>query len=116
VHEDTPGPCAVDPASIAAGQLKFRATGDPAEVAAGKLTLGVVRVELARIVGERAADDPNLYHLDGRELYGPADEAVLPLPDRLHPDGATHRLIGTRFAEHAFGEAGPFHAHRARVS
>jgi phospholipase/lecithinase/hemolysin len=31
-------------------------------------------------------------------LYGPADEATHPLPDQLHPDTATHRLIGERFA------------------
>ncbi|MFD0268076.1 GDSL-type esterase/lipase family protein [Streptomyces sp. NPDC127106] len=108
VHEDTPGPCAPDPDSLATGQLKFRATGDPRGVADGKLTLAVVRDELARIVRERSADDPNLHHLDGRELYGPSDEAAVPLPDNLHPDAATHRLMGERFARHAFNPGGPF--------
>ncbi len=108
MHEDTPGPCTVDPGSLATGQLKFRAMGDPREVADGKLTLTVVRDELARIVRERSADDPNLYLLDGRELYGPSDEAVLPLPDNLHPDARTHRLMGDRFAQHAFTDGGPF--------
>jgi lysophospholipase L1-like esterase len=59
-------------------------------------------------VAQRAADDPNLHHLDGLELYGPADEAELPLPDRLHPDPATHRLIAERFAAKAFGPGGAF--------
>lgn len=104
IHEDTPGPGAFDQAALAAGELRFRATGDPAEVAAGKLTLTVVREQLARIVRERAVDDPNLHHLDGLDLYGPADARELPLPDALHPDAATHRLIGTRFAAHAFAE------------
>jgi lysophospholipase L1-like esterase len=81
--------------------------GDPAEVAGGKLTLRVIREELARIVGERAADDPRLYYLDGRELYGEGDAEELPLPDQLHPDAATHRLMGERFAS-AFGEGGVF--------
>jgi hypothetical protein len=105
IHEDTPGPGAVD---FSSGTLQFAATGDPAERAAGKLTLTVIREELARIVAQRAADDPALYYLDGRDLYGEADAAELPLPDRLHPDGPAHRRIGERFAAHAFGGDGPF--------
>ncbi|RLV04444.1 lipase [Streptomyces griseocarneus] len=108
VHEDTPGPSAPDLTALSAGQLRFRATGDPAERASGKLTLGVIRDELARIVEQRAAEDPNLYYLDGRELYGEADSAELPLPDRLHPDAATHRRMGERFAKLAFTADGPF--------
>lgn len=110
IHEDTPGPSALD---LSAGDLTFRATGDPAERAAGKLTLKVVRDELARLVEQRAADDPNLYYLDGRELYGMPDFAELPLPDQLHPDAATHRRIGERFAALAFAPGGPFAAERA---
>ncbi|WP_414170342.1 GDSL-type esterase/lipase family protein [Streptoverticillium reticulum] len=113
IHEDTPGPSAPDFTALAAGRLQFRAAGDPAERASGKLTLGVVRDELARIVRQRAADDPNLHYLDGRELYGRADSAELPLPDGLHPDTATHRLIGERFAGLAFGDGGPFADRRA---
>ncbi|MEV0829250.1 GDSL-type esterase/lipase family protein [Nonomuraea rubra] len=99
IHEDTPGPGAFDLAALSTGKLRFRATGDPAERAAGKLTLGVIRDELARIVEQRRAEDPNLRYLDGRDLYGEADYAELPLPDELHPDAATHRLIGERFAK-----------------
>lgn len=110
IHEDTPGPAAPDFSRISEGRLQFRATGDPAERAAGKLTLTVVRDELARIVRQRAADDPHLHYLDGRDLYGEADFAELPLPDQLHPDAATHRRIGERFADAAFGNGGPFTA------
>ncbi|MDL2075704.1 SGNH/GDSL hydrolase family protein [Streptomyces sp. GXMU-J15] len=99
IHEDTPGPGAFDAAALAEGHLSFQATGDPAERAAGKLTLTVIREELSRIVEQRRADDPNLHYLDGRDLYGERDYAELPLPDELHPDAATHDLIGTRFAE-----------------
>jgi len=53
-------------------------------------------------VAQRAVDDPALHHLDGRELYGEADCDALPLPDHLHPDPATHRLIGDRFARLTF--------------
>lgn len=68
----------------------------------------MIREELGRIVAQRMVEDPNLHLLDGRELYGEADSAELPLPDRLHPDAATHRLIGERFAALAFGADRPF--------
>lgn len=105
IHEDTPGPGTPD---FAEGTVRFRATGDPDEVAAGKLTLRVVREELARIVVQRAAEDPNLHLLDGLELYGEQDGDDLPLPDRLHPDPATHQLIAERFAARVFTTGGPF--------
>ncbi|MGW8063701.1 GDSL-type esterase/lipase family protein [Streptomyces ziwulingensis] len=108
IHEDTPGPLAPDFSGLGEGRLRFVATGDPAERASGKLTLNVIRDELARIVAERAPDDPNLHHLDGRDLYGEADFAELPLPDNLHPDAAAHRRIGARFARLAFTGRGAF--------
>ncbi|MBT1090233.1 GDSL-type esterase/lipase family protein [Streptomyces sp. Tu102] len=110
IHEDTPGPCAPDFSGMSDGRLRFVAMGDPAERASGKLTLGVIREELSRIVKQRVADDPNLHYLDGRELYGETDSAELPLPDDLHPDAATHRRIGERFARLAFTAEGPFAA------
>lgn len=108
IHEDTPGPCFPDFGEIGEGRLRFKTLGDPAERASGKLTLQVIREELARIVKQRAADDPHLHYLDGRELYGEHDSAELPLPDDLHPDAATHRRIGERFAGVAFGPDGAF--------
>ncbi|WP_345981180.1 SGNH/GDSL hydrolase family protein [Streptomyces sp. DSS69] len=108
IHEHTPGPAAPDYSAMSEGRLRFIATGDPAETAAGKLTLTVIRDELARLVGQRAATDPHLHHLDGLALYGETDHAELPLPDALHPDPATHRRIGERFASLAFGDDGPF--------
>ncbi|MFF9363998.1 GDSL-type esterase/lipase family protein [Streptomyces griseoluteus] len=113
MHEDTPGPTMPDLLALSEGRLAFRAAGDPAEAAQGKLTLNAVRAELARIVAQRSAEDPHLHLLDGRELYGEADFAELPLPDGLHPDGAAHRRIGERFAKLAFASDGPL-APRAR--
>ncbi|MDX5459150.1 SGNH/GDSL hydrolase family protein [Micromonospora tulbaghiae] len=107
IQEDTPGPGAVE---FVDGRMRFRATGDPAERAAGRLTLRVIRAELARIVASRSGADPNLHYLDGLELYGEADYAELPLPDELHPDPAADRRIGERFAALAFGPKGPFAA------
>ncbi|MEU2896444.1 GDSL-type esterase/lipase family protein [Streptomyces sp. NPDC001273] len=109
IHEDTPGPTAFDFSRLGDGRLLFTAAGDPADGAEGRLTLNVIRDELERVVARRAANDPNLHHLDGRDLYGEADHRELPLPDRLHPDAATHRRMGERFAAHAFAsEGGPF--------
>ncbi|MET8645632.1 GDSL-type esterase/lipase family protein [Streptomyces sp. NPDC004074] len=105
VQEDTPGPLAPE---FEGGTLRFKATGDPAERAAGRLTLNVIRDALARIVEQRAVEDPHLYHLDGRRLYGETDYAELPLPDEVHPDPAGHRRIAENFARHAFGEGGAF--------
>ncbi|MFJ7293221.1 GDSL-type esterase/lipase family protein [Streptomyces collinus] len=108
IHEDTPGPTAPDIEEIGKGRLVFAPMGDPAETPTGKLTLTVIREELARIVEQRAADDPNLHYLDGLDLYGPQDAAALPLPDHVHPDAATHHHIGDRFHELAFTKDGPF--------
>ncbi len=111
IHEDTPGPAAPDFSKLSIGKLSFRATGDPAD--STRLTLNIIRDELSRIAAVRSADDPNLYYLDGRELYGEADYAELPLPDELHPDAVTHRRIGERFAQRAFAD-GPLAAQHAR--
>ncbi|WBC15841.1 GDSL-type esterase/lipase family protein [Micromonospora sp. WMMA1998] len=111
IQEDTPGPGAAD---FSTGTLRFRATGDPAERAAGKLTLRVIRAELARIVAARSAEDPHLHYLDGLDLYGEADFAELPLPDELHPDPVADRRIGERFAALVFGPGGPFAADAGR--
>jgi hypothetical protein len=108
MHEETPGPGTFDPEALGEGEVRFVALGDPREVAAGKLTLRVIREELAAIVAQRARSDPAIHHLEGRTLYGAADHDALPLPDNLHPDGAAHRLIGRRFAEAVFGSGGAF--------
>ncbi|TJZ41479.1 lipase [Streptomyces piniterrae] len=105
IQEHTPGPGAPD---FDGGKLRFRALGDPSD--RSRLTLTIIREQLARIVDQRAADDPNLHYLDGLVLYGEADFAELPLPDGIHPDAATHHRMGERFAERAFAAGGPFAA------
>ncbi|MFB9686397.1 GDSL-type esterase/lipase family protein [Amycolatopsis plumensis] len=95
IHEQTPGPGDFDHEALARGEVRFVATGLPGP---GKLTLEVIRDELARITAQRQASDPHLSYLDGRSLYGPEDFAELPLPDDLHPSPAAHRRIGARFA------------------
>lgn len=104
-HEDTPGPAAP---ALVDGQVVFRATGDPADVPRGRLTLRVIREQLAAVVAQRSADDPNLHLVHGPELYGAADAELRPLPDGLHPDAQTHLDMGRRFAEIVFAPRGPF--------
>lgn len=102
IHETTPGPGAFDVDALARGEVRFVATGDPAQAdrpgGLGRLTLTYIRAQLATIVARRQVDDPAISYLDGLALYGPADADAHPLPDNLHPDAATHRLIGERFA------------------
>ncbi|RZU10547.1 GDSL-like lipase/acylhydrolase family protein [Kribbella rubisoli] len=102
IHEDTPGPTGWDLSALAAGELRFVATGNPDEIPAGKLTLSIIRAELARITAQRAASDPNLHYLDGLTLYGEADNAAHPLADGLHPGAETHESMAARFTEQAF--------------
>ncbi len=107
IHEDTPGPGWPDPATLGTDTVRFMATGDPAEVPLGKLTLRVIREQMSQLVEARRADDPHLHYLDGLALYGEGDVASHPLPDALHPDADTHRLMGERFAGLAFGQDRP---------
>lgn len=98
IHETLPGPSVYDLDALAEGRLLFRAGGSADEARQGKLTLGAIREQLRAIVEQRRAGDPKLHYVDGLELYGPNDNLRLPLPDELHPDAASHRLIGERFA------------------
>ena len=105
IHEETPGPGSIDVASIGTDAVQFTATGTRGDTAQGRLTLQVIRDALAEVIRARR-DDPHLHYLDGLELYGAADAEDYPLPDALHPDGETHRLIGTRFADRVFALRG----------
>lgn len=106
IHEDTPGPGMVDPASAGTPTMRFAASGTTGDTADGRLTLRVIRDALAEIVGVRS-DDSALSYLDGLQLYGPTDAPQLPLIDGLHPDTATHAMIGRRFAQLALAPGGP---------
>lgn len=107
IHENTPGPGAIDPETLGTGAVRFTATGESGDEKFGRLTLRVIRDALASIVEARSRDS-NLHYLDGTRLYDSTDAAIHPLPDALHPDAASHRLIGERFADFAFSSVGPF--------
>jgi len=102
IHETTPGPTLFVAAALSEGRLSFRASGEDKEVRQGKLSLAVIREQLALIVRQRQQADKFIHYLDGRELYGAADNARLPLPDELHPDAETHQLMGERFSQLEF--------------
>jgi len=102
IHETTPGPTLFVTAALSEGRLSFRASGEDKEVRQGKLSLAVIREQLAMIVRQRQETDKFIHYLDGRELYGAADNARLPLPDELHPDAETHLLMGERFSQFDF--------------
>lgn len=98
--EDHPGPTVPGPdgrSHVVSGLEDLRATC---------LTLTKIRRTLADIVRvRRDLGDANLHHLDGLELFGPADAADL--PDDLHPNAAGYVRMGERFAAFAFAGGGP---------
>ena len=100
--ETHPGPTVPD------GAGGFRIVeGGPPELRATDLTLQRIRTIVAEVVaGRQARGDDRLHHLDGLELFGPAD--VGDLPDGLHPNGDGYLRMGERFAAHAFAPGGPF--------
>ncbi len=87
-HEDNPGPTLVENATARGSDIPRRPND-------GQLTLREIRRTLASIVEARSVSDPNLYFLDGLELFG-ADDAKY-LPDDLHPDNTGYKLMGERF-------------------
>jgi hypothetical protein len=100
--EAHPGPTVPD------GAGGFRIVeGGPPELRATDLTLQRIRTIVAEVVaGRQTRGDDRLHHLDGLELFGPAD--VGDLPDGLHPNGDGYLRMGERFAAHAFAPGGPF--------
>ncbi|MGH3642115.1 MAG: SGNH/GDSL hydrolase family protein [Mycobacterium sp.] len=111
IHENNPGPGSFDVDALSRGQIRFRASGDAADTTHGRLTLSIIRDQLADIVSARMVDDPHLHYLDGHDLYGRDDVDEHPLPDNLHPDAGTHQLIAERFARLAFAPSGPLAHH-----
>ncbi|MGZ0711888.1 SGNH/GDSL hydrolase family protein (plasmid) [Coraliomargarita sp. W4R53] len=101
--ESVPGPTLRDESIATPWTITL---GRREEIAEGKLSLEVVRHEIAAIVAQRSVSDHRLAYLDGTELYGARDNATLPMPDNLHPADDVNDLIAQRFAEIAFGTHG----------
>ena len=61
-------------------------------------TFPLLRTEVASAaLALQEHGDKNLFYVNGLELLGPADLAVL--PDQVHPDAEGYRLLGARFNE-----------------
>jgi hypothetical protein len=102
IVEDRPGPTML----LGEPGARYAATaGLPEEVERGRLSLGLTRDILELIVASRGDEDPNLHYLDGRALYGEAENESMPMRDGLHPDTAAQRHIGARVAELVLGVA-----------
>jgi hypothetical protein len=106
--ESTPGPVVADEDELERGIVFARTLGDPADIPAGKLTLEVIREDLARVVAERSRYDVNLSYVDGLSLFGADDAAAMPLVDGVHPSPEAHALIAQRFTDQVFGPSGSF--------
>lgn len=93
---------------LAAGTIRFRATGDPAEVAAGKLTLRVTRDALR--ASSRSGRRPTTASSTWTGWSSPArpTRSRTRCPTRCTPTPETHAIVGERFADRVFGPGGPF--------
>jgi hypothetical protein len=101
--EDHPGPTLPDQAG------RFDVVPRSEQLSTGALTLRRVREVLTEVVTSRQeAGDANLHLLDGQQLFGADDLALL--PDGLHPDAEGYHLMGRRFHSLAFAADGPFGA------
>lgn len=90
-HENNPGPSETG--------LDGKVLGQPFSKHSwiGELTLTSIRDILEEIVATRSATDPNIYYLNGLELFGEEDAPTM--PDGIHPDAAGYRVIAYNFVE-----------------
>jgi GDSL-like Lipase/Acylhydrolase family len=88
-HENNPGPTMAGPDGKAAGQEFGPHTW------IGELTLRHIRATLEALVAQRSATDPNLYYMNGLELFGEAEAETM--PDGLHPDSDGYARIAANF-------------------
>jgi hypothetical protein len=88
-HENNPGPSEAGPDGMVMGQEFSRHTW------IGELTLCSIREILAELVEVRAKTDPNIYYLDGLQLFSEIDAPSM--PDGIHPDAGGYRVIAQNF-------------------
>ena len=90
-HEDNPGPSETTADGMVKGQPHSRHSW------IGELTLRGIREILSELVAMRAATDPNIYYMDGLQLFNETE--ALTMPDGIHPDAFGYRTIAANFVE-----------------
>ena len=88
-HENNPGPSETDDAGMVHGQEFSRHSW------IGELTLCGIREILSDLVETRSKQDPNIYYMDGLQLFNETE--ALTMPDGIHPDAAGYRTIAKNF-------------------
>jgi hypothetical protein len=91
-HENNPGPSEINNEGKVVGQ-SFSRHGW-----IGELTLCGIREILQQCVEVRATTDPNIYYMDGLQLFDAVDAETM--PDGIHPDAAGYRQIAVNFLDH----------------
>jgi hypothetical protein len=106
MHEDTPGPTAVDLSRLSEGRVLFRR---PATLRRQRPASSPSASSARSSRASSRSDRPAIPTCTPRRrtLYGPPTPPPCPLPDGLHPDAKTHALMADRFAELAFGHGAP---------
>jgi hypothetical protein len=90
-HENNPGPSEAGPDGMVMGQEFSRHNW------IGELTLRSIREILAELVEVRAKTDPNIYYLDGLQLFSEIDAPSM--PDGIHPDAGGYLVIAQNFVD-----------------
>ena len=88
-HENNPGPSEAGPDGMVMGQEFSRHNW------IGELTLRSIREILAELVEVRAKSDPDIYYLDGLQLFSEIDAPTM--PDGIHPDADGYLVIAKNF-------------------
>jgi hypothetical protein len=90
-HENNPGPSETNEHGLVVGQDFSRHSW------IGELTLSGIREILSEIVATRSARDPNIFYMNGLELFN--DLEAQTMPDGIHPDAEGYRVIAQHFIE-----------------
>jgi hypothetical protein len=88
-HENNPGPSEAGADGMVKGQEFSRHNW------IGELTLCSIREILAELVEVRAKTDPNIFYLDGLQLFSETDAPTM--PDGIHPDAGGYLVIAQNF-------------------
>ncbi len=87
-HENNPGP-----SSDVSGKVLGQEFGPHSWI--GELTLCRIREILSKLVELRSKEDPNIFYMDGLNLFNEIEAESM--PDGIHPDAAGYEKIANNF-------------------